>query len=525
MTEQVRKIKYSETKEGIISHNFDLLAEEEMYLSEVKKILKGGDTENAIKLCKEAADKGDTDAMIKYALCLEEGWDGQSPNLKEATNLYKKVSSRDAITEDISFATYKYALCLENGIGGVEKNEFGALSLYTKINLVDPIFIQTKKKNANEWFHRTGNDNDPHNIFMAAICLELGLGTPKNHDNAIQFYKKAADAGDVDAMFEYACKTKYRDKRKEYYKKAADAGHVNAMFEYADIIKYESESDVKEMKEYYKMAADRGHDYAKTSLLNLEQSQIRKKQKDISYSSTDYSTLKNDSDSVPSVPINNSSSSSSEEILCGVSKEIKLLNDKYTKGNATTEDMENFVIDYANNYLLYMKLFYTQKESRAAYIKGLDKGWNNLNKVIEYFDSIKENLPKTNKNGSYYKDDSWYKNSVKILDTLKDCHKKFTNNKKTDISEFEKLKKEMCEKIKDTFDIKKEDKNDIYEEYFKQEFRIPKKQLPKVYLKKDDEEKKNTPIGVLPSVSVIPTDFREKETERRKNATLQQQRK
>lgn len=127
------------------------------------------------------------------------------------------------------------------------------------------------------------NENDTnHNTiteqyFNKGKAYWLGENVEQDYDQAIKFFKKAADEGHVDALYKlgemYAkghgvpqdCQKAF-----EWVQKAADEGHVDALYELGAM--YEYGKDYKKALEYFKKAADQGHMIAQVKLSDLEES-------------------------------------------------------------------------------------------------------------------------------------------------------------------------------------------------------------------------------------------------------------
>ena len=73
-------------------------------------------------------------------------------------------------------------------------------------------------------------------MFNLGVCYYNGQGVTQDYKKAFEFYQRAADNGDADAMFNVGnCYyfgrgvTQDYNKAIEFYQRAADKGHVGAM--------------------------------------------------------------------------------------------------------------------------------------------------------------------------------------------------------------------------------------------------------------------------------------------------------
>ena len=119
------------------------------------------------------------------------------------------------------------------------------------------------------WYQEAAKHNNPNAQNNLANCYKYGwLGLDIDPEKAFELYKKAAEKGIVDAMFEvaefYNASHLTSQKSVEWYKKAADAGHGDAMFELAR--KYENgwnvKQDLAKAQEFYEKAIVAGSERA-----------------------------------------------------------------------------------------------------------------------------------------------------------------------------------------------------------------------------------------------------------------------
>jgi TPR repeat protein len=85
------------------------------------------------------------------------------------------------------------------------------------------------------------------------------LGEQGKEDQSVQWYRKAADAGDVAAMVNLGVllrKQGKEDQAMQWYRKAADAGDADAMFNLGAMLAEQGEED--QAVQWYRKAADAG---------------------------------------------------------------------------------------------------------------------------------------------------------------------------------------------------------------------------------------------------------------------------
>jgi tetratricopeptide (TPR) repeat protein len=84
-------------------------------------------------------------------------------------------------------------------------------------------------------------------------------GAQGKADQSVQWYRRAADGGDADAMFNLGAllaEGGEEDQAAQWYRKAADAGNADAMFNLGALLAGQGEQD--EAAQWYRKAADAG---------------------------------------------------------------------------------------------------------------------------------------------------------------------------------------------------------------------------------------------------------------------------
>ncbi|KAK8881323.1 hypothetical protein M9Y10_004058 [Tritrichomonas musculus] len=168
------------------------------------------DKKSAAKFFKKAADKGDVKSMYIYATMKYNGDDGQVD--KPTSSIYYKKAADNGLAS----AMHAYAhMCLKGD--GIENN-----------------FID-----AETYFKRAADNNYPDSILIYAELKFTPVFKQIETDKALaaSYYKKAADEGNLNAMFFYGLLNYYgcdnfpidKNVAAEYFEEAADLGHLDSM--------------------------------------------------------------------------------------------------------------------------------------------------------------------------------------------------------------------------------------------------------------------------------------------------------
>jgi TPR repeat protein len=174
--------------------------------------------------------------------------------MSEGIKWVKKLSSTGLGLGKPAYAEAQFFLaeCHGNGLFGLEIDHDRAFSLY----------VQASKQN-----HAAAT-------YRAAVCYEIGAGPKKDYARAVQFYRKAAALGDIDAMYKLAMillngsmNTMKNEREGVTWLKraaqAADENHPEALHELAVV--YEKGGiasaiiDEKYARELYTKAAQLGY--------------------------------------------------------------------------------------------------------------------------------------------------------------------------------------------------------------------------------------------------------------------------
>lgn len=108
------------------------------------------------------------------------------------------------------------------------------------------------------WYKKIKDNADVYELI--GECLYKGKGCGKNVDEAKEYFKKAADMNNTDAMCNLALCLDDLDEKLYWYKKAADSGLAYAMNMVGIILEDINDAISEESIEWYKKAADAGSD-------------------------------------------------------------------------------------------------------------------------------------------------------------------------------------------------------------------------------------------------------------------------
>ena len=137
--------------------------------------------------------------------------------------------------------------------------------------------VPKSTETAVEWFKRAAELGDSNAMFNLADCYYYGDGVSQNAEAAVEWFKMAAELGNSDAMFNLAIcyengngVPQNLETAVEWYKKAAELGNNKAKYNLA--ICYENGDGVPKSAEtaveWYKKAAELGNSNAMYNLAN-----------------------------------------------------------------------------------------------------------------------------------------------------------------------------------------------------------------------------------------------------------------
>lgn len=130
------------------------------------------DFDKAYRYYVKAAKAGNIDAYYNVGMCFENGW-GVKTDSKKALEWYRKSAY-----SSVALGQYKLGILYFNGLCGLESD----------------------RKKGLEWLFKAANGCEPWAMEFIGNCYRNGNGVEKNLEEAIRWYRMAAEYGDEDAM-------------------------------------------------------------------------------------------------------------------------------------------------------------------------------------------------------------------------------------------------------------------------------------------------------------------------------------
>lgn len=185
-----------------------------------KQIKDSGDSKtkyHSIEELTQASEKGDAQAQYLLGMCYEFGW-GVDVDKNMAEELYRHSAEQGLAAGQF---------CLANILCTALEYETEVVTRY----------ITTRKRSveALSWYKKAAEQGDVESIYQIGIFYQKGLGVDKDFSEASKWFSKAADLGFPAAQYALALqygdgKGVNRDLRKAFklYKKAAKQGYSRA---------------------------------------------------------------------------------------------------------------------------------------------------------------------------------------------------------------------------------------------------------------------------------------------------------
>lgn len=233
---------------------------------------KGGE---ALRLLKEAVDEGDKNACRYLGLLFETGREGASEDVSAAVKYYQMGHERGDPEASLALA-----ICMEEG-RGIPAAPEKALEFYRKaaageikeaqvrlgVKLLEDGRSDPGKSEASKWLRKAATGGPPVARYHWGRCLEKGIGTPKDEASALREFQAASQGGIVEAgyrsglLLEEGRGTKKNEAAAVgCYRAAAEAGNVDAQVNLGIMLGQGrgTAKDDAEAVRWYRRAAEQG---------------------------------------------------------------------------------------------------------------------------------------------------------------------------------------------------------------------------------------------------------------------------
>ena len=256
------------------------------------------DYDQAVKWYRKAEEAGDAEAMYRLGECYFSGR-GVKQDYEQAVEWYQKAADAGSIAamlrlgeryrvgrgveQDYTQAIEWYERALDEGSADSD-TAFNTDYVSTKLvecyyllgeNYFTGDGVEQDYAQALEWYQKAADAGNAEAMNRLGDCYFHGRGVEADYAQAMEWYQKAADAGNAEAeerLAEYSsqeAETRQDDAQTlEEYRQAAEAGDVDAMNHLAYCYRRGEgvEQDFAQAAEWYRRAADAGSDSA---MLNL----------------------------------------------------------------------------------------------------------------------------------------------------------------------------------------------------------------------------------------------------------------
>jgi TPR repeat protein/serine/threonine protein kinase len=249
----------------------------------------------AVKWYQKAADQGSAAAQYALGLCARDGLLGMDQNLAKARNWLEQAAkgglagaqadlavllenTLEASPEELKAAGEWYHKAADQG-NAVGQCGYGRFLLEGKGG------VAANPDAAAALFRKAAEQGNAEAQYQYAGCLAAGLGVQESAEQAIAWYRKAAnqehpDEGHPGAQFElgkaYAEGRGGLQKSPQtaviWFRRAAERGHVEAMFRLGKAYDFHQgvSRDAVEARKWYAKAAEKGFEAAKAALIDLD---------------------------------------------------------------------------------------------------------------------------------------------------------------------------------------------------------------------------------------------------------------
>lgn len=169
---------------------------------------EAGNSSEALRLWRAAADKGDHAAQLQVGLCCELGL-GSDVDYASAANYYAMSASAGNPEAQFSLGTMcrdgrgvpqDYARAMElfnvSAARGVVKSHTALGSMFNA-----GMGVPRDGSEASRWYRIAAHRGDRDAQFMLGVLYLSGAGVPQNDAVAADWFRQAAECGDVEAQF------------------------------------------------------------------------------------------------------------------------------------------------------------------------------------------------------------------------------------------------------------------------------------------------------------------------------------
>ena len=264
----------------------------------------------AIPWLRKAAEQGDAEAQNYLGVCYSNGY-GVSKNMEEAAKWYRKAAEQglstaqcslgfcyflgDGVRQDYTEAVNWYRKAAEQGLStaqcslgncyylgdGVRQDYTEAVKWYRKAAeqnnanafaslgdaYLDGKGVVQDKREAEKWLLKAAEQNVDCFFSLGQLYF-----LEKNYNEAMKWFRKAADNGDVSAQqcLGLCYKDGYNnyDEAMKWFRKAADQGDMYGQFWLGYCNEYYIKNTTEAIK-WYRMSANQGYEHAKEALKRL----------------------------------------------------------------------------------------------------------------------------------------------------------------------------------------------------------------------------------------------------------------
>lgn len=212
---------------------------------------------------REAAMDGDVDSMIKLAERYQVG-NGIEKNPKKAFFWLHKAAKKENPEAIEKLKKHYHSTPLDKK--GVELfQKLAAKNDYTAAEALMNYFDSIKDfENEFKYAKLFAESNTPEALTSLGVCYATGIGTVKNPDEAIRLWEKAAEKGNVDALYslgDFYSEISHRNIEKaiHYFTLAADKEDLDSMYELGKLYYMNSpHENHKTSFEWFNKAAKKG---------------------------------------------------------------------------------------------------------------------------------------------------------------------------------------------------------------------------------------------------------------------------